>query len=70
MEVMGVISKISDPTPWCADVVVVPKRSGGVRIFVDLKPLNQNVLRSMKPYTTIWCYYNQCIKVAKLKSGS
>ena len=49
MEAMGVISKISDPTPWCAGMVVVPKRSGAVRICVDLKPLNQNVLREVHP---------------------
>ena len=41
MEAMGVISEIRDPTPWCMGMVVVPKRSGAVRICVDLKPLNQ-----------------------------
>ena len=41
MEQMGVISKVQTPTPWCAAMVVVPKTSGGVRICVDLKPLNQ-----------------------------
>ena len=49
MEVMGVISKIQDPTPWCAGMVIVPKRSGAVRICVDLKPLNQSVLREVHP---------------------
>ena len=49
MEAMGVISEIRDPTPWCAGMVVVPKRSGAVRICVDLKPLNQNVLREVHP---------------------
>ena len=32
MESMGVISPVDDPTPWCAGMVVVPKRSGAVRI--------------------------------------
>ena len=49
MEAMGIISKIQDPTPWCAGMVVVPKRSGAVRICVDLKPLNHNVLREVHP---------------------
>ena len=49
MEAMGVISEIRDPTPWCAGMVVVPKRSGAVRICVDLKPLNQSVLREVHP---------------------
>ena len=49
MENAGVISKIDKPTPWCAGMVVVPKKSGAVRICVDLKPLNENVLREVHP---------------------
>ena len=48
-ESMGVITKVSDPTPWCADMVVVRKISGAVRICVDLKPLNESVLREVHP---------------------
>lgn len=49
MEAMGVILKVDQPTPWCAGIVVVPKKSGAVRICVDLKPLNQSVLREVHP---------------------
>ena len=49
MEQAGVISKVSEPTPWCAGMVVVPKKSGNVRICVDLKPLNKSVLREVHP---------------------
>ena len=49
METAGVISKVSEPTPWCAGMVVVPKKSGSVRICVNLKPLNQSVLREVHP---------------------
>ena len=49
MESMGVISKVDEPTPWCAGMVVVPKKQGKVRICVDLKPLNENVLREVHP---------------------
>lgn len=49
MERIGVISKIDTPTDWCAGMVVVPKWSGEVRICVDLKPLNENVLREPHP---------------------
>ena len=41
MEAMGVISKVDQPTPWCAGMVVVPKKEGAIRICVDLKPLNE-----------------------------
>ena len=49
MEKMGVIAKVTQPTPWCAGMVVVPKKSGDVRICVDLKPLNEGVLQETYP---------------------
>ena len=47
METMGIISRVDEPTPWCAGMVVVPKKSGAIRICVDLKPLNESVLREV-----------------------
>ena len=35
MEAMGVISKVDQPTPWCAGMVVVPKKEGAIRICAD-----------------------------------
>ena len=49
MQSMGVISRVDQPTPWCAGMVVVPKKNGSVRICVDLKMLNENVLREIHP---------------------
>ena len=49
MEAAGVISKVDESTPWCAGMVVVPKKSGAVRICVDLKSLNESVLREVHP---------------------
>ena len=49
METMGVIIKVTEPTSWCAGMVVVLKRSGDMRICVDLKPLNASVLRETFP---------------------
>ena len=49
MENLGVISRVDEPTPWCAGMVVVPKSNGSVRICVDLKGLNQSVLREIHP---------------------
>ena len=34
MEALGVIWKVKDPTSWCAGMVVVPKKTGAVRICV------------------------------------
>ena len=49
MEAQGVISKVRQLTPWCAGMVVVIKKSGGVRICVNLQPLNKCVLREHHP---------------------
>ena len=49
MERIGVIKKVTEPTHWCAGVVIVPKSTGAVRICVDLKPLNASVLRQPHP---------------------
>ena len=49
MESLGVIAPVDDPTPWCAGMVVVPKKSGNLRICVDLKPLNESILREVFP---------------------
>ena len=53
MEAMGVISKVEQPTEWCAGMVVVPKKDGEVRICVDLTKLNENVMRETHPLPKI-----------------
>ena len=47
MEDLGVISHVEEPIQWCAAMVVVPKPSGSIRIYVDLKPLNENVMHKI-----------------------
>ena len=47
MEQLEAISKVSETTPWCAGMVVVPKSSGKIRICMDLKPLNECVVREL-----------------------
>ena len=42
---LGVIEKMSQPTPWCSGMVVVPKPNGNVWICVDLSKLNKKVQR-------------------------
>ena len=40
-------------TPWCSDVVVVPRKSGQVHICVDNHALNKNVLGEVHPLPTV-----------------
>ena len=53
MEKMGVISRINEPTPWCSRMVVFPKSNGSVRICVDLKALNDSVVREIHPIPSV-----------------
>ena len=41
----GVVSPVTEPTDWCAGLVVVPKKDGGVRLCVDYTHLNKSILR-------------------------
>jgi len=50
MEAAGVISKVDEPTPWYAGMVV---KSGAVRICVDLKTFKLNVQLCSDPRSTI-----------------
>jgi len=53
MEQQGVISKVEEPTEWCAPMVVVPKRTGKVRICTDLTELNKSVMREKHPLPSV-----------------
>ena len=53
MESLGVISRVTEPTPWCAAMVVAPKPSGSVHICVDFRPLNESAMREVHPIPKI-----------------
>ena len=53
MEKLRVISKVNQPTDWCAGMVVVLKGNGKVRICVDLTGLNDSVCRERHPLPVV-----------------
>ncbi|XP_037520549.1 uncharacterized protein LOC119397183 [Rhipicephalus sanguineus] len=53
LENQGVITKVQDPSPWCAPIVVTPKKDGGVRLCVDYTMLNKGVLREHHPIPSV-----------------
>ncbi len=52
MERNGVISRVDEPTKWCAPMVVTPKSNDKVRVCVDLTQLNRYVQRENHPLPT------------------
>ena len=53
MEKLGVISRVKEPTEWCAAMVVMPKSNQKVRICVDLTHLNKSVRRERHPLPAV-----------------
>ena len=49
----GVLTPVSEPTPWVSSMVVARKKNGGVRICLDPKDLNKAIKRSHYPLPTI-----------------
>ena len=58
MESLGVTLWVEEPTPWCSRMVVVPKWNGAILICVDLKPLNQSIIKKSTLYQK-WIAYWQ-----------
>ena len=42
---LGVITPVEKPTPWVSSMVVATKKSGALRICIDLRPLNAALKR-------------------------
>ena len=53
MEETGIIEQIQEPTAWCAGIVIVPKKDGGVRICTDYKKLNAAIKRERYVLPTV-----------------
>ena len=53
LEQLDIIEKARGPTPWVSPIVVVPKKTGGVRICVDMREANKAVQREKHPIPTI-----------------
>ena len=53
MQALDVIAPVEEPTPWCSGMMVVPKKSGQVRICVDYRVLNESVLCELHPLPTV-----------------
>ena len=53
LERLGIIEKVEGSTPWISPVVVVPKKSGEVRICVVMREANKAVKREKNLMPTI-----------------
>lgn len=65
--VVDIITRVEEPTEWCAGMVVVFKPDGNVRICVDLANLNESVCWELHMLSCIEHTLGQ-LKVTKIFS--
>ena len=53
LEDLDVIETVSGPTPWVSPVVIVPKKSKGVRVCIDMREANKAISREKHPMPTV-----------------
>ena len=52
-DVLDIIEKVEGPKPWISPIVIVPKKSGEVRICVDMREANKAIKREKHLMPTI-----------------
>ena len=53
LEQLDIIEKVKGPTPWVSPIVVVPKPSGEIRLYVDMRRANEAIVRERHPIPTV-----------------
>ena len=53
LEEQHIIERVDGPTPWVSPLVLIPKKSGEVRICVDMRRANKAITRERYPTPTI-----------------
>jgi hypothetical protein len=53
---------VGEPTPWCSNLHVVPKKNNDVRLTIDPRDLNSALLREFHPTTTVEDIMQRCGK--------
>jgi hypothetical protein len=53
LEDLDIIEQVDGPTPWVSPIVVVPKKTGEIRLCVDMREANKAVQREKHPMPTV-----------------
>ena len=53
LEDLDIIEQVGGPTPWVSPIVVVPKKTGEIRLCVDMREANKAVQREKHPMPTV-----------------
>jgi hypothetical protein len=50
---LDIIEDVDGPTPWVSPLVAVPKSNGDIRVCVDMRRVNEVILRERHPIPTL-----------------
>ncbi len=50
---LDIIEDVVGPTPWVSPLVAVPKSNGDIRVCVDMRRVNETILRERHPIPTL-----------------
>ena len=70
LEELDIIETVTGPTPWVSLIVIVPKRSGQVRICVDMREANKAVKHLMPTIDDLVADLNRATVFSKLDLSS
>ena len=70
LEELDIIETVTGPTPWVSLIVIVPKRSGQVRICVDMREANKAVKHLMPTIDDLVADLNGATVFSKLDLSS
>ena len=70
LEELDIIETVTGPTPWVSLIVIVPKRSGQVRICVDMREANKTVKHLMPTIDDLVADLNGATVFSKLELSS
>ena len=48
-----IIEPVQGPTPWVSPIVVAPKPNGDIRLCIDMRRVNEAVIRERYPFPTV-----------------
>lgn len=53
LQYLDIIEDVDGPTPWVSPLVAVPKSGGDIRVCVDMRRVNEAILREHHPIPTL-----------------
>ena len=53
LEQQDIIERVDGPTPWVSPLVVIPKKSGEIRLCINMQMENKAILRERHPTPTV-----------------